>query len=41
MPDLVRTERHGKEIYYSLNQEKLADNCCSVSAIFAPRIKGK
>ncbi len=36
---LVRTERHGKEIYYSLNQEILADNCCSVSAIFAPRIK--
>jgi len=36
---LVRTERHGKEIYYSLNQEKMADNCCSVSALFAPRIK--
>ena len=36
---LVRTERHGKEIYYSLNQEKMADNCCAVSAFFAPRIK--
>lgn len=36
---LVRTERHGKEIYYSLNQEKMADSCCSVSTIFAPRIK--
>jgi ArsR family transcriptional regulator len=36
---LVRTERQGKEIYYSLNQEKMADNCCSVSASFAPRIK--
>lgn len=36
---LVRTERHGKEIYYSLNQEKMADNCCTVSTIFAPRIK--
>lgn len=36
---LVRTERHGKEIYYSINQEKMADNCCAVSTIFAPRIK--
>jgi ArsR family transcriptional regulator len=36
---LVSVERHGKEIYYSLNQEKMADNCCRVSNVFAPRVK--
>jgi len=36
---LVTAQRHGKEIFYSLNQEKMADNCCNVSSIFAPRIK--
>jgi DNA-binding transcriptional ArsR family regulator len=36
---LVTAQRHGKEIYYSLNQEKMADNCCRVSNVFAPRVK--
>jgi ArsR family transcriptional regulator, arsenate/arsenite/antimonite-responsive transcriptional repressor len=36
---LVTAQRHGKEIFYSLNQEKMADNCCKVSSVFAPRIK--
>jgi len=36
---LVIGERHGKEIYYSLNQEKMADSCCRVSNVFAPRVK--
>ena len=36
---LVSAQRHGKEIYYSLNQEKLADNCCGIASIFAPRVK--
>lgn len=36
---LVRVQRKGKEIYYSLNQEKFADNCCGIASIFAPREK--
>jgi ArsR family transcriptional regulator, arsenate/arsenite/antimonite-responsive transcriptional repressor len=36
---LVSVQRHGKEIFYLLNQEKLADNCCSIASIFAPREK--
>jgi ArsR family transcriptional regulator, arsenate/arsenite/antimonite-responsive transcriptional repressor len=35
---LVRAERQGKEIYYSLNQELLASNCCQVAGKFAPDI---
>jgi ArsR family transcriptional regulator len=35
---LVSTERRGKEIYYSLNQEKLAQGCCRVADEFAPDI---
>ena len=36
---LVSVQRHGKEIFYSLNQEKFADNCCGIANIFAPREK--
>jgi ArsR family transcriptional regulator, arsenate/arsenite/antimonite-responsive transcriptional repressor len=36
---LVTAQRHGKEIFYSLNQEKMADNCCNISSIFAPRVR--
>ena len=36
---LVTTQRNGKEIYYSLNQERMADNCCGIARIFAPREK--
>jgi ArsR family transcriptional regulator len=33
---LVRVERRGKEIYYTLNQEKLANSCCQIAESFAP-----
>lgn len=33
---LVRARRQGKEIYYQLNQERLAQGCCSVAENFAP-----
>ena len=35
---LVRVERRGKEIFYTLNQEKLALGCCRVADEFAPDI---
>lgn len=35
---LVRVERRGKEIYYSLNQERLASSCCQVAEVFAPDV---
>ena len=36
---LVTTRRDGKQIYYTLNQEALADNCCSIAGQFAPEVK--
>lgn len=36
---LVTAERSGKEIYYSLNQEALAQGCCQVAENFAPNIE--
>jgi ArsR family transcriptional regulator len=33
---LVRSERRGKQILYSINQEKLAQSCCKVAEDFAP-----
>jgi ArsR family transcriptional regulator, arsenate/arsenite/antimonite-responsive transcriptional repressor len=33
---LVKSRRHGKEIYYQLNQELLARGCCEVAENFAP-----
>jgi ArsR family transcriptional regulator len=38
---LVSTERRGKEIYYTLNQQRLAQGCCSVADEFAPDINLK
>jgi ArsR family transcriptional regulator len=42
---LVTVERRGKEIYYSLNQSRMAQGCCQVAEIFAPdmgvQISGK
>jgi ArsR family transcriptional regulator len=35
---MVRMERRGKEIYYTLNQERLAQGCCRVAEEFAPDI---
>jgi ArsR family transcriptional regulator len=36
---LVKAERRGKEIFYSLNQAKLADACCQVAEDFAPGVR--
>ena len=33
---LVRATRHGKEIFYTLNQDRLARGCCQVAESFAP-----
>ncbi len=38
---LVRVERRGKEIYYTLNQQTLADSCCQLAEVFAPSINIK
>ncbi len=35
---LVKVERRGKEIYYCLNQERLASACCQVAEVFAPDV---
>lgn len=33
---LVHRVRHGKQVFYSLNQKRLAEGCCQVSNIYAP-----
>lgn len=33
---LVRSERHGKQVFYTLNQERMAEGCCQVAENFAP-----
>ena len=33
---LVKSERRGKHILYTLNQERLAEGCCQVAEEFAP-----
>jgi ArsR family transcriptional regulator len=33
---LVKVERRGKQIFYELNQERLAEACCQVAVVFAP-----
>ena len=33
---LVRSERRGKQVLYTLNQERLAQGCCQVADDFAP-----
>jgi DNA-binding transcriptional ArsR family regulator len=33
---LVSTKRHGKQVLYTLNQERLATACCQVAENFAP-----
>lgn len=33
---LVRSERQGKQVLYSLNQARLAQGCCQVAEEFAP-----
>ncbi len=36
---LVIVERRGKEIYYTLDQSKLAQSCCRVADAFAPSVE--
>jgi ArsR family transcriptional regulator len=36
---LVRSERRGKQILYTLNQERLAKGCCQVADDFAPNVE--
>ncbi len=33
---LVRIERRGRQVLYTLNQERLAQGCCRVAEDFAP-----
>lgn len=33
---LVIVERQGKQVLYQLNQQRMADSCCTVAQIFAP-----
>jgi len=33
---LVSADRRGKQVYYTLNQERLAAACCKVAEDFAP-----
>jgi ArsR family transcriptional regulator len=35
---LVNSRREGKQVFYSLNQEKIADACCQIAGDFAPEI---
>ena len=34
--NLVIVKRKGKQVFYELNQERLAEACCSVAITFAP-----
>lgn len=36
---LVNTRRDGKQVFYILDQEKIADNCCNLAEIFSPEHK--
>jgi ArsR family transcriptional regulator len=36
---LVHTQRRGKQVLYTLNQESLADGCCRVAVVFAPDVE--
>ncbi len=33
---LVRSERRGKQVLYTLHQERMAEGCCQVAEDFAP-----
>ncbi|HIE25230.1 MAG TPA: transcriptional regulator [Anaerolineales bacterium] len=36
---LVDSRREGKQVFYSLNQKKIADACCQVAGDFAPELE--
>jgi ArsR family transcriptional regulator len=33
---MVNVRREGKQVYYTLNQGRLADGCCTLAETFAP-----
>ncbi len=35
---LVDSRREGKQIFYSLNQKRIADACCQLAGDFAPEL---
>jgi hypothetical protein len=35
----VHTRREGKQVFYTLDQEKLTANCCQLVELFAPEQK--
>ena len=35
---LVDSRREGKQVFYSLNQKKIADACCQLAGDFAPEL---
>ena len=35
---LVDSRREGKQVFYSLNQKKIADSCCQLAGDFAPEL---
>jgi DNA-binding transcriptional ArsR family regulator len=36
---LVAVRRQGKQVFYTLNQDRLADSCCQLAEKFAPERK--
>ena len=36
MADLVKTRRDGKQVFYTLNQQRIASGCCTLAENFAP-----
>ncbi len=36
---LVKVRRMGKQVYYSLNQARIASGCCTLAEDFAPECK--
>ena len=36
---LVDVRREGKQVFYTLNQARIADNCCNLAGDFAPEVK--
>ena len=35
---LVDSQREGKQVFYSLNQKRIAEACCQVAGDFAPEL---
>jgi len=36
---LVNVRREGKQVFYRLNQSRIADSCCNLAGDFAPELK--